>query len=124
MNKNLDFSSTKFRPRTHFSYTTTKNALHARKIRKATRPPSFDESPISCNEKFVLFTKNPICAYILFIHANGKYQFSYASPCVFGIFRGFFVENEKFSFFSFPLKLDSMLCQEFQKHLTLARTLY
>ena len=88
----------------HYLYSRTKKAVTNEKSGTAAPKRRFDEKSKPCNEKFVLFTKNPVCAYILFIYANRKYFFSFASPPHFAIFRWFFVENEKFSFFSFLLK--------------------
>ena len=39
----------------------------------------FDEKSKPCIEKFVPFTKNPVCVYIIFIYANRKAHFSYGS---------------------------------------------
>ena len=64
----------------------------------------FHEKSKPCIEKVVLFTKNPVWGYIIFISTNRKVHFSYRSPCYFAIFRGFFVLHENFSFFSFLLK--------------------
>ena len=61
-----------------------------RKIEKLTPGMRFDEYSKPRNEKFVLFTKNPVCGYIIFIFANRNFYFSCVELiCDFSwIFRG------------------------------------
>ena len=77
----------------------------ARKICTATRQRRFDEYSKSCIEKLVVFTKNPVCAYIIFICANRTDHFFVSFPILHCDFSWIFRENENFFVFFVPSKI-------------------